>query len=268
MMAHEKVDFEALRQNGLAEEEERVVAIFESAFASLSEATADDAAKSTALELQKLVSPELPEDQFEVIWQAFISIARHLHYQHESQDFLIKVLRILVATEAWKDLPCLARIMRDHWIDPTFETVEGEEETYSLSEWLSLNSFHARLLGSGIVSWDNFALWQLKHGLEQEMSASEPTDCRVAVASEWLVHASPLLLRRCLEEMGELNDLQKRSYSPGDLFPGYAGLNAERWGFWKRRLAEVRPLVGDDTAARVDLAIRRMTEAATAIAQM
>lgn len=63
---------------------------------------------------------------------------------------------------------------------PTFVTVEDEEEKRSLSQWLDVYSFHERLLGSGLIEWDNFATWQLKHGLERKLSPGETTDCRVA----------------------------------------------------------------------------------------
>lgn len=152
--------------------------------------------------------------------------------------------------------------------DPTFQPVEGEEETYSFSEWLNLNSFHARLLGSGLVRWENFVIWQMRHGLEEELSPGSSTDCRVAVASEWAIQAGPAFLRLCLIERSDFDELQRRSHRAGSLYAGHPGLSLERWGFWKRRLGEVRHMVGEQAGASVDQAIQRMTAAALTCANL
>lgn len=85
------------------------------------------------------------------------------------------------------------------------------------------------------------------------MSPGLSTDNRVAVASEWLIQASPDLLRRCLQEKDGLDEAQKRSYGPGKLFAGHPGLGLERWGFWKQRLGEIQSVVssGESVASAV-----------------
>ncbi|KAH6892487.1 hypothetical protein B0T10DRAFT_547238 [Thelonectria olida] len=269
-MADEKINLQRLRDEGQATEEgEKFVTIFESAFEVISEETLEDETKRVVSELQKLVSPELPakykDDLFDDIWEALIGIARHVHYRHLGQSLLLNVFKELNLAEPWRNLPNLGQCMRDNWIDPTFEPVEGEDETYSPSEWLNLNSFAARLFGAGIVGWVNFPIWQLRHGLEEDASPGPDTDCRVAAASEWLIQAGPNLLRRCLLRTN-FNEAQKRSYRAGAIYSGHAGLNLERWGFWKRRLGEVQSVVDEEAAASVDEAVKTMTMAAAALA--
>jgi hypothetical protein len=108
------------------------------------------------------------------------------------------------------------------------------------------------------------AVWQLRQGLEIDgPSANE----RIAVAAEWLVQAGPELLRRCLLER-RLEEAEATSCRAGDLYTGLPGLGLERWGFGKRRLGEVRAVVGKATLASVDDAVRRMTEASMRLAKM
>ena len=151
--------------------------------------------------------------------------------------------------------------------DPTFEAEDDETEHYSLDEWLNLNSFSARLLGAGLVGWVNFAIWQLRHGLEEEMNPGPSTDNRVAVASEWVIQSGPDLLRRCLLS-SVLDEAETRSYSAGALYAGHPGLCLERWGFWKRRLGEIRDKVSESAMRSVDEAVESMTAAETALARV
>ncbi|KAG9255717.1 uncharacterized protein F5Z01DRAFT_673018 [Emericellopsis atlantica] len=257
-MANNKFNLQHLLDNGLSlEVDEEVILIFQSAFQSLSEATADEQARDVASQLQKLVSPEKPITQFGSTWEAFLSVARNIPYRdHEGQDFIIKVIRVLVATPPWGDLPGLAQVMRTNWSDPTLETVEGQdvEDEYSYSEWLNLNSFNARLFGAGLVEMESFVIWQMRQALEEDLNPNNAaTDLRLSVASEWAIHSGPVLLRKCLVERRDITEGDKKSRGPGPLYTGHGGLNLERWGFWKRRFEELRPVVaGEEAVARVD----------------
>ena len=156
--------------------------------------------------------------------------------------------------------------------DPTLETVEGQEsdDEYPYNEWLNLNSFNARLFGAGLVEWESFIIWQMRQALEEDLSptSSTATDLRLSVASEWAIHAGRALLRKCLAERRDVTEDDKRSRGPGPLFTGHGALNLERWGFWKRRFEELRPVVtGEEAVASVDQAIQSMAAAARAFAQ-
>lgn len=114
------------------------------------------------------------------------------------------------------------------------------DEVQTPDEWLNLNSFNARLFGSGITRWRNFPIWQLREGLEDVFGPdSHENDCKIAVASEWIIQAGPKLLRETLLN-DDMDEAEKRAYSGLELWTGLPGLSTERWGFWKRRLAEVK----------------------------
>lgn len=88
----------------------------------------------------------------------------------------------------------------------------------------------------------------------------------VAVASEWLIHAGPAILKQCLlDKSKELDTDARRSLKAGTYFLGRPGFNLERWGFWKRRLVELRLAVSEEVTARVGLAIETMVAAEKAL---
>lgn len=117
------------------------------------------------------------------------------------------------------------------------------DEVQTPDEWLNLNSFNARLFGSGIIRWRNFPIWELSEGLEAVFGPdSHENDCKIAVASEWIIQAGLKLLRETLLN-DDLDEAEKRAYSGLELWTGLPGLSTERWGFWKRRLAEVKASV-------------------------
>jgi len=60
--------------------------------------------------------------------------------------------------------------------DPTFAWHLEEDDNYTLGQWLNLNSFVARLFGSGIFAWQNFPIWQLRKGLEDDLAEAK-VDC-------------------------------------------------------------------------------------------
>lgn len=97
-------------------------------------------------------------------------------------------------------------------------------------------------------------------------SQAEAVDNIVGVASEWLTHAGPAILKQCLvDKSEELDPDARRSFAAGVYFLGYPGFNLERWGFWKRRLRELRPVVGEGVAMSVARAIETMVAAEKAL---
>lgn len=169
--------------------------------------------------------------------------------------------------------PGSSSFQTDNRPDPTFEWHPEEEEPYTLDQWLNLNSFAARLFGSSVFMSNRFPIWQLRQALEDDLqkeakgpcSPAEAIENRVSVASEWLIHAGPALLRSSLLESQDLDDALRKSYAAGALFTGNPGFNIERWGFWKRRLGELRSTMGEGVRPSVDRAIGTMNKSAAAL---
>lgn len=121
------------------------------------------------------------------------------------------------------------------------------QDASAVSEWVSLNSFAARILGVGLQDWDNFAIWELRATLEEADSTSESIkDAQLATACEWITQAG-----KYLHEKGRkgvtLDDADARSLKTGKLLPDVKpGLSDERWTFWRERLAELSKGASND----------------------
>ena len=116
---------------------------------------------------------------------------------------------------------------------PTFETASEDEK----QQWISLNSFSARLLNVGLLGGTNIPIWALRDALEEDISLEPARDSIVAAAAEWILHARNALFTRISKEPANPDTLQATPQGP--LYEGKAGLPLERWTFWKRRFREM-----------------------------
>ncbi|KAM7189026.1 Protein of unknown function (DUF3632) domain containing protein [Naviculisporaceae sp. PSN 640] len=274
-----------LDEEGFDDYKEEMVNVFQSAFTALSDnvstTSLEQEAERAASGLRDLIPNPKPDElgYFETLWHGLILVASRIpHNDDQSQTLLVKTLQVLRGSESsmWKNLPQFSEILRDHWVDPTYEW-HPEHECLKLHQWLNLNSFVARLHGSGVFTRNSFPLWQLEQGLEDDLAANAKGDCspaeaadnRVAVACEYLIHTAPALLRECLLETGDniTDEALRRSYAGGVLFSGGPGFNTERWGFWKRRLGELRSSVSEGVAPALDRALHSMKASAAALAE-
>jgi len=116
-------------------------------------------------------------------------------------------------------------------------------------------------LGKEFIS---FGLWELRNGLEglkaEDKSASEAVvNTRILVATEWIIQGGRGLLRESLLNALSREPSSGSPWSGGPLFPGARGFNLERWGFWKRRLGELRKTVVESSQKSIGEAVELMT---------
>ena len=116
---------------------------------------------------------------------------------------------------------------------PTFETASEDAK----QEWISLNSFSARLLNVGLLGSTNIPMWVLRDALEEDISFDPARATIVAAAAEWILHARNTLYTRISKEPANPDTLQATAQGP--LYEGKAGFPLERWIFWKRRFREI-----------------------------
>lgn len=112
----------------------------------------------------------------------------------------------------------------------------SEKDKANIQEWVSLNSFAARLLGASLQDWINFAVWELRAGLEEPLSTAAAKDMHLTTASEWLLHAGKVLHAEGAKAK-KLEDHEARVLASGSLLKDQSGATPQRWEFWKQRLA-------------------------------
>lgn len=186
-------------------------------------------------------------------------------------------VNITFPTESFSDYGLVAcqRLTLAHLpTGPTFKAVDqssesGSQQELSLDEWLNLNAFVARVFRDVQPSFRTFGIWELRSGLEGDATKDDEgkplpqasVDTRVRVAAEWIIRAGDKLWKESLLGVwAEETASTGRAYIGGKLIPATRGLNLERWGFWKRRFAEVCEAVKEDAAREaVGQALEHMT---------
>ncbi|CZT22747.1 uncharacterized protein RCC_08452 [Ramularia collo-cygni] len=156
-----------------------------------------------------------------------------------------------------KSLASLGPVVRDSLTDPTFKA--DEQRSYTLNQWVNLNSFVAAIVRVGLIPGIPFAIWSLRHALETEHPSGPDADAAVAVASDWMNKcASPLLAKALLANEHPIGDGEKQILAAGELFQGDPGLSLERWCFWRRRFGVLRGNVSSSAGQEIDNALGAM----------
>ncbi|CAG8980517.1 hypothetical protein HYALB_00002514 [Hymenoscyphus albidus] len=217
-------------------------------------------------------------------YDAILLISTCIPGGHHAQDILQHALPLLQqAGEAW-DMGEFGMLTREIWNEgPIYETepAHKDENQLNLNQWLNLNSFIAKCFETNLSQavpgepipnvFANFALWELRRALEtpsqdeknkDNHAPNEVVDMRVKVACEWIVQGTKMLLVACLhnscgDHPNGGND--GTPYGPGEAFSGNVGFSMERWGFWKRRIVELKATVGEDVHGIMDEALKKMT---------
>ncbi|KAL6874998.1 hypothetical protein J3F83DRAFT_535432 [Trichoderma novae-zelandiae] len=203
------------------------------------------------------------------LWNLLIDVSERIPLDDERVNSLVGIVASLKAKQGgtveiwgsshglWSDLPLLGPVMREAWNgSPEFNG--SPDEASQIAQWLSLNSFAARLLGASVQSWTNFALWELRDGLEEPLSSDQARDTHLATASEWLIQAGKVLYDE-VRKNAQLDEDNVRALGPGSLFEGgSSGFNAQRWTFWKKRLQELSADASAEAKKRTEKALEVM----------
>ncbi|KAN0070354.1 Protein of unknown function (DUF3632) domain containing protein [Elaphomyces granulatus] len=180
---------------------------------------------------------------FWTLWGLLLDIVRMMPYNHPKQELLVKFLMTLHRKKAkyqiqiWEDFPILLACLTEDFeagFSPTMmREIPSSEES---SEWLSLNSFAARLKREDLIYGTYFAIYRLRDAVEQENAVREVANCKISVACEWIIRSGIELYREALNGVTQDDEPVIRS---GPLYKGQLGLCPERWLFWKSRLSNV-----------------------------
>ncbi|XDG07215.1 hypothetical protein ABKA04_006830 [Annulohypoxylon sp. FPYF3050] len=185
------------------------------------------------------------------VWDVIIQMSRYIPPDHPWQDSLVQAVDNLRHREGsingpntgvWKHLPDLAMCMRENWEDGLdIDYSEGltQEESVTITEaemnkWKNQNSFAARLTRPDWAPWLNLPIWQLRSALEEPPLKGPVQECRVWIATEWLIRCTEKLLEYQGSGQGPLNVLKTGSLCSEDI----PQLGTSRWEFWKKRLGE------------------------------
>ncbi|KAL8912921.1 MAG: hypothetical protein Q9172_007401 [Xanthocarpia lactea] len=164
------------------------------------------------------------------LWSLLIDIACCIPPGHSWQDILLQSLDILRRRDG--AIPQYNEV-RD--ANPTYT---GEQLSEDFAKWKSLNTFIARLTSTGFAPWLNLPIWQLKMALEESPVKGPAMECRLWVASEWIIQCAHPIFED-LNSKEELDESTARSLRTGPLCDNIPPMSLERWEYWKKRFSEL-----------------------------
>ncbi|KAM5376400.1 hypothetical protein ACJZ2D_005454 [Fusarium nematophilum] len=181
---------------------------------------------------------------------------KQLHLSKDLPDLSLSV------AQRWNGLE---RTLRSHLFRPAANSPLDPSnslliEDEVLDKWKNFNSFLARLSSPEFAPWLSFPVWELQEALEEPLSREGPlTNCRVWVASRWIIRSGGILLK-------VMRDESRTAVSgPGKLCNDTSPRSIERWEFWMKRFFEI----GADpsslglepaTAVKVEEALKAMKD--------
>ncbi|KAI2467807.1 hypothetical protein F4781DRAFT_400724 [Annulohypoxylon bovei var. microspora] len=213
-------------------------------------------AAQAAIAISQLL-PELRGDEvtlddvfFFKLWRSTIAIAEQIPYDHPAQDRLVRVMRELTLLpdtgitiwefRLWADLPVIGAVFRGYLNGPRHSNIK-EEQAQIDEAWIRFHAFSAKLIGAGVVHFENQPIWMLREALEEDrhLPRTSALDRDLITAAMYIEFAGPVLVEALAANPDPvLSDVLRRSYKGGSLFKGEPGLTLERWLFWANRFTE------------------------------
>lgn len=142
----------------------------------------------------------------------------------------------------------------------------GEPSFYndeSVSEWVNLNTFVARLMGKGIVVDPIWAIPEIQRALEQEFpDTGLARQYTLRIASQYILLGGAQLLNAALKN-DIFDEVDLRITHTGPLYAalgGKPGLGMNRWRFWLKRLEDLGWEGGEDETRPERLEARQASQ--------
>ena len=250
--------------------------------------SAEDIAKKVTATANELSSPELGDSEGNLegflwgLWGMVVDLIRQVPHNHVWQGRMVEVLSAIKevprqATPAmenlerewgmafWQQLPIFGAELRETWNQGPW--VELPEDTpfglpggqFTADVWASLNAFTARLTAASVSNFEAYAIWILRHTLE-EVRKDEEVEENLPAAAAWIFYAGQIVYHNAAKEFTDSAETHPpyiqyiRTFSKP--------FSKERWNFWKERFdffqsCEALKQTTRDSAGE---ALRRMVE--------
>ncbi|KAI1388621.1 uncharacterized protein F4822DRAFT_403373 [Hypoxylon trugodes] len=214
----------------------------------------------------------LSDEFFFGLWKSIIGVAEQIPPDHFAQDKLVGVLRELTllpdsgvtvwGARLWTDLPVLGAVFREHLNGPGHSADEEEQGQIDLA-WIRFHAFSAKLIGAGVVHFENQPIWMLREALEEQKNPvkSSALDRDLITAAMYIEFSGPVLVEAlAANPEPELSDELRRILKAGTLFSGGSGLRLDRWSYWTKRFREEAEKTKSEKAKAIALRTARLME--------
>ena len=133
-------------------------------------------------------------------------------------------------------LPIFGAEVRETWNEAPWDRIPGETP-FSPDVWASLNAFTARLTVASVKDFEIYAMWILRHTLEEERMKEEVDD-NLPAAAMWIIYAGQTVYHNAAKDCTESTETHRPDIRYLREFT--KPFSMERWNFWKERFEHFR----------------------------
>ena len=250
--------------------------------------SAEYTAKELTTPADDTSSPELNESECSLegflwsLWGMMVELIKQIPYHHPWQDRMVEILNAIkeVPRQAtpemeqlerswgmafWQDLPIFGAEVRETWNRGPWEKIpDGTfrypgDTPFPTNIWTSLNAFTARLTVASVLNFETYAIWILRHTLEEERM-NEEVDDNLPAAAMWIIYAGQMVYHNAAKDYTDSTETHPSYIRYLRKFT--KPFSIERWNFWKERFEffqnhEVLKQITRDNAGE---ALRKMVE--------
>ena len=188
------------------------------------------------------------------LWGMMVELIKQSPYNHPWQDRMVKILGAVkevprqVAPEMeqlerswgmafWQDLPIFGAEVRETWnLGPWQKIPDGlfyrRSTHFPPDVWASLNAFTARLTVASVSNFETYAIWILRHTLEEERIDAEVDD-NLPAATMWIIYAGQMVYHNAAKDYTDSTETHPSYIRYLRKFT--KPFSMERWSFWKER---------------------------------
>ena len=170
----------------------------------------------------------------------------------------------------WQDLLIFGVELRESWNDAPWENLPDDNPMYSGDVslppdiWASLNAFTARITAASVLNFENYAMWILRHTLEEarrnEEERIEEVDDNLPAAATWIIYAGQIVYHNAAKDYADSTETHPSHIRFLRNFT--KPFSMERWNFWKERFEFFRDheVLKQTTRDSAGEALSRMVE--------
>ena len=136
----------------------------------------------------------------------------------------------------WQNLPIFGAEVKESWNQgPREEIPDGGffyrgDTPFPPDVWASLNAFTARLTVASVSNFETYAIWILRHTLEEERMNKEVDD-NLPAAAMWIIDAGQMVYHNAAKDYTEFTETHPSYIRCLRKFT--KPFSMERWNFWK-----------------------------------
>ena len=189
------------------------------------------------------------------LWAEMVDLIIEVPHSHPWQDRMVELLSAIKEVPRqvtpgmeelewtwgkafWQDLPIFGAEVRELWNQGPWEEIPDGifayrgDAPFPPDVWASLNAFTARITVASVLNFETYAIWILRHTLEEERT-NEEVDDNLPAAAMWIIYAGQIVYHNAAKDYTDSTETHRPDIQSLRIFS--KPFSKGRWNFWKER---------------------------------